>query len=121
MPPSLEKPWGFGNWDSLKRSVPPWQHRHFWYHDGTGNKLVIGWRYGFDDGGFEVVCGDIYRCDNMLPALKLWESLKAVTNDRGDGWEKYRGVFIFHGTSRICHPGVYGESFPYPLPDNRWL
>ncbi len=119
MPPALSEPWCFGGWDNRKSSTPPYEHRHFWYWDGTGDKLVIGWRYGFDDGGYEIVCGDIHRCTTMLEALRLWESLKCQVGSSRD-WKRYCGIFIFYGTRRVCRPSIYGEEFPDPLPDGRW-
>lgn len=125
MPPSLGEHWNFGGWDNRKTSVPPWSYRNFWYHDETGDfgeighdSLVILWRYGFDDGGREIVCGDIYRPGNGLKAIFLWRDLcKEVDGTHG---LKYDGVFIFHGTRRVSEASIYGKPFPYPLPDGRW-
>src|SRR3989344_1465185 len=118
MPPSLDKPWNFPGWDNLETSIPPWEHRGFWYSNGDGDRLVIVWRYGFDEGGYETVFGKIYRCVDMLATIKLCASFhKDVDRDDGQGWD---GVFIFLGNRRICEPSVYGKPFPLPLPDRRW-
>ncbi len=117
MPPRLDRPWDFGTWDNRKTSTPPWQHRGFWYHGKTGDRLVIVWRHGFDDGGYQIVCGDIYRCEDMLEAIKMSRQLRESVDRSGWGG----GVFIFFGNRRICESSVYGEPFPEPLPNRRWL
>ena len=120
MPPRLDCPWNFGTWDNLKTSTPPWEHRGFWYHGETGDTLVIVWRYGFDDADQLSVCGHIYRCEDNLSAILLWKSLHNDV-DRGSDGLGYDGVFIFYGTRRMSEEAVYGEPFPEPLPDRRWL
>lgn len=126
MPPSVAGPlWDFGSWDVEKRSTPPWQYRHFWYHDhsnGEGDRLVIAWRYAFDEGGYMVVSGDIYRVKDMLAAIKLaWSFHESI--DRDNGWGP-DGVFIFFGNRRICESSIHGAPLPpelQNLPDGRWL
>jgi len=118
MPPSLAAPWNFGSWDNSKSSTPPWSYRHFWYREwdsGTlGDTLVIDWRWGFDEGDYQIVCGDIWRCENIITAMCCFDDCRRQ-KDRSWGG----GVFIFYATRR---PGItcYGDSFPDLLPDNRW-
>lgn len=126
MPPHLSESWDFGPWDNLERDTPPWSHRGFWYHDidGSGDTLVIAWRWGFDEDGYIIVTGDIYRFnfDNLPAALKFWDGYrKQIDEDNGFG---PNGVFMFHGTRSINEPTIYGEPVPpelQNLPDRRWL
>lgn len=88
MPPVLDKPWNFPGWDNLKNSIPPWKHRGFWYHNGSGDRLVIVWRWAFDERGCETICGHIYRCVDMVAAMMLWTSFhKEVDRDNGLGYD----------------------------------
>ena len=119
MPPRLDRPWNFGSWDNMKTSTPPWEHRGFGYHGETGDRLVIVWRYGFDEGGYQIVCGDIYRCTDMLEAIKLCDQFREQVDRDNRHWGA--GMLIFFGNRRACESSVYGESFPEPLPNGRWL
>jgi len=117
MPPRLDSPWNFGDWDHRQTFTPPWQYRGFRYHGETGDRLVIVWRWGFGEGGSLKVCGDIYRCNDILEAILLSNRLRE-TVDHSD-WGG--GLFIFFPNSGICEPSIYGEPFPEPLPNGRWL
>lgn len=119
MPPRAADPsWDFGTWDNSKTSTPPWSYRGFWYHGkpGASDRLVVLWRWGFDEGGYLIVCGDIYQCTDGLEAILLWRDLKYKVDELG-----YDGVFIFYGNRRMSEVSVYGEVFPEPLPNGRWL
>ena len=116
MPPSLDKPWNFPGWDNLETSIPPWEYRGLWYHNGVGDRMVIVWWYGLAECGCcKTIRGHIYRCVDMIAAIVLCSRFHKEV-DR----EEYDGVFIFYGNSRICEDSVYGKPFPLPLPDGRW-
>jgi hypothetical protein len=127
MPPRLSESWNFGSWDSLRSFTPPWQHRGFWYHDmsgtGSGRCLVIVWRYSFDEGGRQIVTGDIYRYrHDDFASIQMWIHFKDEI-DRNNGYSP-DGVFVFYGTRHIGKHSIYGQPLPpelQNLPDGRWL
>ncbi|MEY4440878.1 MAG: hypothetical protein RLY49_504 [Candidatus Parcubacteria bacterium] len=121
MPPRLDQPWDFGAWDHSETPVPPWSHRGFWYHDRgkSGDRLVVVWRWAFDERDQMFPSGDIYRCEDMLEAIKLWSHFRREIENHSPF--THDGAFIFFGTRRICEPSICGEPFPESLPNGRWL
>lgn len=120
MPPTAGQPWNFESWDNAVRDTPPWIYRNFWYHSNPGgsDRLVIVWGYAFDEGGYEVLVGDIYQCRDMLQAILLQNRFRQdiESGDRNDR----QGSLIFFGNRGICESSIIGKPFPAPLPDGRW-
>lgn len=112
---SLDRPWAFPGWDNLKSSVPPWEHRGFWYHNGDGDYIVFIWTESLKSCG---CCwgysGHIYRYPTFLEAVK---GLGIYSGSITDG--KYAGGLIFFDRRNEIAISI-GEQFPEPLPDNRW-
>lgn len=109
--PSIDVPlWNFRPWDSILDTDPPCKFRGLMFANGSGNYLIMRWRYCLcETGCCDLVAGTVYRVENFDEALRLYQSI--------DFDEFECGVYLFCGRTVLCRKG---EEFPEPLPNGRW-
>lgn len=111
MPSSLSEPWVFPDWDIEKDFFEgcPWEYNHFRYrdNDGEGKYLVFNWRNAFDEGGYDIICGEIHRFKDQQKAVAFCKSLSEFHSSHYKNWGGGRFVLDCHGEFSLKIPRTF--------------